>query len=150
MFAFLPLISSLASFHCTDKTFSFRYRSRPSCLPWLACLTYLPWLPYPTHQNVFIKVQKETIMLSLACLPYFPTLAPLPYRPKTFSFKYRKRQSCLPWLACLPFLAWMLGSLQTKNVFIQVQKEKSANDCLTCQHRLPRHQHSTKTKMFSF
>ena len=89
-------------------------------------------------------------MSSLACLPYFPSLAPLPYRPKTFSFKYRKRQSCLPWLACLPFLAWMLGSLQTKNVFIQVQKEKSANDCLTCQHRLTRHQHSTQTKCFHF
>ena len=118
-----------------------------ACLPSFPCLDAWP----STDQKRFHLGTEGDHHVFLGLLAFLPLLGCLaPYRPKTFSFRYRMRPSCIPWLACLPSLAWILGPLQTKNVFIQVQKEKSANDCQLCQHMLPRHKHFTQTKTFSF
>ena len=52
-------------------------------------------------------------MPSLTCLPYFPSLAPLPYRPKRFHLGTEgDHHAFLGLLALLPFLGSL--PLQTK------------------------------------
>ena len=93
-----------------------------ACLPSFPCLDAWP----PTGQKRFHLGTAGDHHAFLGLLAFLPLLGCLaPYRPKTFSFRYRRRPSCIPWLPCLPSLASMLGSLQTKNVSFRCRRRPS-------------------------
>ena len=105
----LALLTFLGSLSLQTKTFSFRYKKRTSCLPGLACITSLPWLPYPTDQKRF---HLSTESDNHAFLPLIPSVASFPYRPKRFHFgTERDHHTFLGLLAFLHLLGFL--TLQT-------------------------------------